>query len=291
MNLGNLNRVDKEDLLGAVRGVEERGGVLFTVCGSDERPLGRGFGLYYVFSFVQGGGFETVATELRDNDPVFPSVTTVCEAAHWDEREIKDLLGLVPLGHPDPRPLVLPDDWPEGLFPLRRDFPADRRPPAAPLREYPFTPVGGEGVFQVPVGPVHAGIIESGHFRFHVVGERIISLEARLFYNHRGVEKLAEGRSVEEAMPLVERICGSCSVSHAVAYAQGVESLAGLEVPPRAASLRTVFLELERLYNHINDVGAICAGTGLSFGAMGGARLKEKVLPRPGSLTSQILPP
>ena len=276
--MNDLIRVDKADLPGAVHLVEERGGVLLTVCGADERSRGRGFGLYYVFSFGKDGGFATLATTVDEDDPTFPSVTPFCEAAHWDEREIADLLGVVPLGHPDPRPLVLPDDWPEGLFPLRKDFPAGERPPLAAAREYPFTPVGGEGVFQVPVGPVHAGIIESGHFRFHAVGERIISLEARLFYNHRGVEKLAEGRRVEEAMPLVERICGSCSCSHAVAYAQGLENLGSLQVPPRAAALRTIYLELERLYNHFNDIGAICAGTGFSFGSNHGARLKEEVL-------------
>ncbi len=274
----NLIRVAKAEMLGVVRGIKERGGVLFTVCGSDERLWDHGFGLYYVFSLGKGGGFQTVATMVDAADAVFPSVTSVFEAAHWDEREIQDLLGLVPLGHLDPRPLVRPDDWPEGLFPLRKDFPAGERPPLVTSREYPFTPVGGEGVFQVPVGPVHAGIIESGHFRFHAVGERIISLEARLFYNHRGVEKLAEGREVEEAMFLVERICGSCSCSHAVAYAQALEELGSLQVPPRAAALRSTYLELERLYNHLNDVGAICAGTGFSFGAVHGSRLKEEVL-------------
>ena len=164
---------------------------------------------------------------------VYPSVTPLVAAAHWDEREARDLLGIVPIGHPDPRRLILHERWPRGYHPLRKDVEAGVRPPAGERRFVPFE-VHGEGVYQLPVGPIHAGIIEPGHFQFSAIGERILHLDARLFFVHRGVEKLAEGRSFMAAAPLVERVCGVCTVTHALAYAQAVESLTSTAVPPRA---------------------------------------------------------
>ncbi|HWI55388.1 MAG TPA: nickel-dependent hydrogenase large subunit, partial [Desulfobacteria bacterium] len=113
------------------------------------------------------------------------------------------------------------------------------------------------------------------HFRFSVRGEYIINLEAQLFYTHRGIEKLAEGMDVFQAIPLVERICGVCSYSHSTSYCQAVEAIAGTEIPDRAKYIRTIVLELERLYNHLGDVGNICAGTGFTFAISQGTRLKE----------------
>ncbi|MHB9094099.1 MAG: hydrogenase large subunit, partial [Eubacteriales bacterium] len=126
--------------------------------------------------------------------------------------------------------------------------------------------------------PIHAGIIEPGHFRFSAVGENIINLEARLFYTHRGMEKLSEGKTPDDGLLIAERICGACSLSHSTAFCQAVEKLAWTKVPERANFIRTIGLEMERLYNHIGDIGNICAGVGFAFGTMHGARLKEKIM-------------
>jgi len=173
--------------------------------------------------------------------------------------------------------LVLHDDWPHGLHPLRKDF--DGRRPVArhPHPHEPLTGVRGEGVMEVPVGPIHAGIIEPGHFRFGGVGELVFQLEARLFYTHRGIEKAAEGASVERVLFLAERICGACSLSHAVAYSQAIEELAECRPSPRARLIRSVLLELERLYNHIGDVANLCAGAALQLGVYQGGVLKERL--------------
>ena len=224
-----------------------------------------------------GGLFITVTCVLPATEPHFPSATRVVPAAHWYEREAHDMFGVVPVGHPDPRRLVLHDDWPHGYHPLRKDVDGHVAPPREATRPFPFHSVAGEGITEVPVGPIHAGIIEPGHFRFSVIGEHIVHLEARLYYVHRGIEKLCEGLAVEAALEIVERICGVCTLSHAVAYCQAAETIAGTEVPPRAIALRTALLELERLYNHIGDVGNICAGVGLAAGTMAGARLKDQL--------------
>jgi Ni,Fe-hydrogenase III large subunit len=134
---------------------------------------------------------------------------------------------------------------------------------------------------EVPVGPIHAGIIEPGHFRFSTIGERILHLDARLFFTHRGLEKSAEGLPAGRALVVAEHLCGVCSAANAVAYCQAVEALAGPAagaLPPRAAGVRAVALELERLYNHVGDIGNVCAGVGFAAGAMHGARLREALL-------------
>lgn len=256
---------------------EGHGAWLATMTGTDERARDGCFRLYYVFSFPGADLFLTLIVAVPKDDPIFPSVTPYLPAANWYEREVQDMLGLTAVGHPDPRRLVLHEDWPSGLHPLRKDFPAGYRPPRA-AGEFPFQRVEGEGVMEIPVGPIHAGIIEPGHFRFSAVGETIVNLEARLFYSHRGMEKQAEGLTPERALLLAERLCGQCSASHAAAFAQAVERLGGAEPPPRAQYIRTIALELERLANHLGDIGNICAGTGFAFGAMLGARLREEVM-------------
>jgi Ni,Fe-hydrogenase III large subunit/Ni,Fe-hydrogenase III component G len=259
--------------------VASLGAPLVTMVATDD---GDAVTLRYVFSLPatagerRDGSFVTIVCAVPISDLEYPSVTPLLPAAHWYEREARDLFGVVPVGHPDPRRLVLHDDWPRGYHPLRKNVDGHRAPPHGDERPYPFRPVHGHGISEVPVGPIHAGIIEPGHFRFSVIGERVIHLEARLFYVHRGIEKLCEGLPVERALEIVERICGVCTLSHATAYCQAVEAIAGTPPPPRAVALRTALLELERLYNHIGDVGNICAGVGLAVGTMAGARLKDQ---------------
>jgi len=249
---------------------------LVVMTGTDERERGRGYGLYYTFA-LPAGELVTVEAQVDPAQPVFPSVTRVVPAAHWYEREVKDMFGVEPSGHPDPRRLVLHDDWPRGLHPLRKDF--DGRQPVA-RQAHPheaITGVRGEGIMEVPVGPIHAGIIEPGHFRFGGTGELVLQLEARLFYAHRGIEKAAEGQSLERILFLAERICGVCSLSNAVAYSQAVESLAEVMPSRRALVIRSVLLELERLYNHVGDIANLCAGASLQLGAYQGGVLRERL--------------
>ena len=215
--------------------------------------------------------------DLTLDDPSYPSVTRLVPAAHWDEREVKDLFGIVPVGHPDPRRLVLHERYPSGYHPLRKDVAAGVAPPIGDRHFVPFQ-AHGEGVYQLPVGPIHAGIIEPGHFRFSAIGERVLHLDARLFYTHRGLEKLMEGRTFEAALPVVERACGVCTVTHALAYAQAVEALTGTLVPGRATWGRVIVAELERLYNHVGDLGNICAGVGFQSGVARLGALKERLL-------------
>jgi Ni,Fe-hydrogenase III large subunit len=171
----------------------------------------------------------------------FPSVTPYRPSARRLERTIRDLYGLAPEGLDDPRP------W------LRHGA------------DYAFLPVEGEGIHQVPVGPVHAGIIEPGHFRFHVQGETVVRLEQRLGYVHRGVERQMEGKTPAEAAPLAARISGDSTVAHSLAFARAVEAALGLEPPPRAVWLRALMAELERLANHLGDIGAICNDAAFAF--------------------------
>ena len=182
------------------------------------------------------------------------SIVDLVEAADWDEREAHDLHGLEFAGHLPMRALAAhPDDPAQWM-----------------------TPVTGDGVHQVAVGPIHAGVIESGHFRFHVVGERILAMDPRLFYKHRGLERAAEGLQAEDALAYAERACAACSVTNTVAYAHAVESAGGLQPDRELRVARTVLLELERLYNHLHDIGAICAGVGFAPGSMAFAALKDR---------------
>jgi Ni,Fe-hydrogenase III large subunit len=158
---------------------------------------------------------------------------------------------------------------------MRKRFDAAQRPPTEPAVEFPHLLVEGEGVLEVPVGPIHAGIIEPGHFRFSTVGERILHLEPRLFYTHRGLEKRVEGLNVLDAFYVAERICGVCSVSHGLGFCEAAEQIARVEVPIRARAIRTLALELERLYNHVGDLGNIPAGAGYHYGTSAGLRMKE----------------
>ena len=142
-------------------------------------------------------------------------------------------------------------------------------------REYEMMTSSGEGLFEVPVGPIHAGIIEPGHFRFSQAGEAMLQLDAKLFFTHRGLEKALEGKTPSEAMTIIERICGACSVANTLSFCQAVEKLSEAKVPYRAWLIRTLALEMERLYNHVGDTGNICAGVGFSPVISMGARMKE----------------
>ena len=215
---------------------------------------------------IPNGPIVRLRVELPAGDPTYPSITPLVPAAQWDEREAHDLHGVVPVGHPDPRPLVIH----EPAAPV-----ATLATPATPFKSFV---AHGEGVYQLPVGPIHAGIIEPGHFRFSAVGESVLYLDARLFYTHRGLERLVEGKTLAEALPIVERACGVCTVTHATVYSRAVERLTGTVPPPRAQKARVLLAEMERLYNHVGDLGNICAGAGFNFGVSRLGWQKERLL-------------
>ncbi len=261
--------------------IESHSMALATIVATDETATPDGdLKVRYVFEPTAPGGpdrFLTLLVSVDAGRPEVPSLTTTVPAANWHEREMQDLFGINPVGHPDPRPLVVHDGWPQGVFPLRKAFDGSRRVPVEPAEEFPHLIAEGEGVFEVPVGPIHAGIIEPGHFRFTSVGETVLHLDARLFYTHRGLEKRMEGLSPLDAFYVAERICGVCSVAHGLGYCEALEQIAGADVPPRARLIRSIALELERLYNHVGDVGNICAGAAFHYGTATGMRLKERL--------------
>jgi Ni,Fe-hydrogenase III large subunit len=224
--------------------------------------LASGWSFAGLYSVAAGGPVRTVLVgddgELRIETaaPVDGSVASIVDLAPagWDEREAHDLYGIRFEGHEPLRSLVEHD-----------------------LDVSSWTlPVEGRDPYQVAVGPIHAGVIESGHFRFHLVGEKILHLDARLFYKHRGLERAAEGATLAEGLRYVSRACAACSVTNGVAYAQAVEESLGRRATAGLARVRTVLLELERVWSHLNDISAICAGTGLAAGAQRFAGLTER---------------
>jgi Ni,Fe-hydrogenase III large subunit/Ni,Fe-hydrogenase III component G len=244
---------------------------------TDTRAASSDFTLTYVFAPPGGRPAAVILVSVPEGAPRFPSLATRSFAASRFEREIQDLFGLVAFGHPDPRRLALHQFWPEGYHPLRCDVTA-RRDFADTGQPFPFRRVEGEGLFEITVGPVHAGIIEPGHFRFSVEGETIVNLETRLGFVHKGIEKLFETLPFHRAPELAERVSGDESAAHALAFCQALEALARCAVPPRATWLRVILLELERLYNHVGDVGMIVNDTGFAFGHAHCFRLREELL-------------
>jgi Ni,Fe-hydrogenase III large subunit/Ni,Fe-hydrogenase III component G len=253
------------------------GAELILMAGADGRRERGTFEVHYLFARPAPENWFVQATAALPGDqPEVPSLATIHYPASRFEREISDLFGIRAVGHPDPRPLVRHAFWPADYHPLRKD--AGPREFQDDGQAFPFQQVGGEGVYEIPVGPVHAGIIEPGHFRFSVVGETIIDMKSRLYFTHKGTEKLFEGRAPGDGVPLAERISGDTSVGHALAYCQALETLAGVAVPPRAQYLRVVLLELERLYNHVGDFGMIVNDTGFAAAHSHCFRIRERLL-------------
>jgi Ni,Fe-hydrogenase III large subunit/Ni,Fe-hydrogenase III component G len=251
------------------------GGRLMSLFASDERATADCFLLHHVWSLPAMRTFLRVSAAVDGAEPSYPSIAAKYPAANWFEREVMDFFGLTPDGHPNPARVALHDDWPEGVWALRRDVPDDRAVARVSGDFHPFRPVTGEGVFQVPVGPVHAGIIEPGHFRFGVAGEPVLYLQLRLFYVHKGIEKRFERLPWRHGLFLAESISGDTAVGHALAYAHAIERLADVTVPPRARALRVVLLELERMYNHTADIGALATDVAFTVPASRAQALRE----------------
>ncbi len=247
---------------------------LALVAGHDD-----GHQLRVVYLFTAPGPDRRIEAHVAvpTDDPTIPSLAALSFPASRFEREVQDLFGIRPVNHPQPARLVLHQHWPAGWHPMRRD--AGPPPPFEPeTRPFPFTQVEGPGVYEIPVGPVHAGLIEPGHFRFSAVGETILTMKARLWYVHKGLEKLFQGRTPMEGLSLAERISGDTAVGHAWAYSEAVEDALALSIPNDAHLLRAVLLELERLHNHVADVGALCNDVGFGIVHAHTQRIRERLL-------------
>ena len=266
--------VSSGQLITACRLAWEQGGQLVALWASDERDRERGFCLRVLLK--DSDGLTLLEHTLPDEGARYPDLSEIFPAASRMQRAAFDLVG-VQCDADDQRPWAWQAAWPIDQFPLRRDFVAS--PKWEPGEEdYPFVRVAGDGVHEIAVGPVHAGIIEPGHFRFQVVGEKVLRLEERLGYAHKGIEKRFEALPLAEGYRLAGRVSGDSTVAYAWAYAQAVEAIAAVAAPPRAVWLRALCLERERVANHLGDLGYLGNDGGFAFGLAQFSRLKEDLL-------------
>jgi len=241
-------------------------------------------GLYAYMSFAHPEHRHAlIRTLLSKEEPAIASISRHYIAACRMERNMQDLLGISVTNIPDPRRWLKHEHWPEAARPLLRSFARDTRMEQAE-GDYAFVQSGSEGVYEIPVGPVHAGIIEPGHFRFLAVGEQILNMEQRFGYVHKGIEKRMKGRTAAEGVRLAARVSGDSTVAHAWAFAQACEYAADIKAPTRASYLRGVLCERERMANHIGDIGAICNDAAFGFMMAQMHRLREDMARLHGEL-------
>ncbi len=221
-------------------------------------------------AILEAGDIAVLSLDCPDGR--FPSVGAIHAPAIRLERAIADLHGLEPVGSPDQRPWLDHGRW-NLRHPLGSRMETTEEPPP-----YPFLASEGDGLHQIPVGPVHAGIIEPGHFRFTANGETVVRLEERLGYTHKGIAGLIAGADFAQAARLAGRASGDSTVAYGYAFARAVEAATGVEAPPRARHLRALMAELERLANHFGDIGAICNDAAFALMHAHCAVLRERVL-------------
>lgn len=251
-------------------------GFFLTMCGTDAGPTQDYFLLDYVLGWYEKSLLLIIRSKIPKADSKYPSIVPFISCADWYEREAKESLGIIPIGHPDPKKLLLSDDWPEGEFPLRKDYDYKARP--SHLRESGFQfdyPANDLNI--IPYGPYHFAIHEPIYFRFFVNGEKIESAQIRAGFNYRGLEKVAENRLTYETIPfMAERICGICGSTHSECYAQALEKSANIGIPERAKSIRIIVLEIERIHSHLLWFGFASHMIGFDSGLMQFFRVREK---------------
>jgi Ni,Fe-hydrogenase III large subunit/Ni,Fe-hydrogenase III component G len=219
--------------------------------------LGENIGVYYHIRTSKG--YLTIKTEVTRGNPTTQTITDLIPGAAFIELESSDLLGIKFEGNSLTGHFLLPENWPEGIYPLRKDVnTSEIKLVPLPLKEE----TEEDNVFKVIIGPQHPALIEPEKLTVTVVGEIVKNVEPRLGYVHRGIEKAAESRSYNQDIYLVERICGICNASHAVIFSEAVEKILKLEIPPRAKYLRTIALELNRLHSHLLTLGHACIEMG-----------------------------
>jgi Ni,Fe-hydrogenase III large subunit/Ni,Fe-hydrogenase III component G len=296
--LGNhiwRGRMEAGQLLALAREVKEAGGQLIALWGSDDRHLAPdapqvhpaalaprerdgergGFGIHA--ALLTSAGLAWVSSALPAEAPAYPDLAHIFPQADRMQRAAFDLLGIRARDAVDQRKWLRHKAWSEEEFPLRKDFAdlaADRKP-LPDVDGYPFIRVEGEGVHEIPVGPIHAGTIEPGHFRFSIIGERVLRLEQRLGYTHKGTEKRFEGMDLASGARFAGRVSGDSHSAYAWAYCMAVETATASTAPERAVCLRALFLEIERIANHLGDLGYLGNDVALAFGFMQFWRLKE----------------
>ncbi|HXF15353.1 MAG TPA: NADH-quinone oxidoreductase subunit C [Burkholderiales bacterium] len=205
----------------------------------------------------------------------YPDLTPLFPCANRMQRAVADLLGIAAQDASDQRSWLNHGAWSPAHFPLRQKSSGDAIASDRQPGDYPFVRVEGDGVHEIPVGPVHAGIIEPGHFRFSIVGEKVLRLEQRLGYTHKGIDKRFEQLAPMEAHRLAGRVSGDSTVAFAWAYCMALESAAGCKISARGAWLRALMLERERVANHLGDLGALGNDASFSFGLAQFSRLRE----------------
>ena len=250
------------------------GARLVSLWGSDRRDADGG-ALVVSAAYALREGLAWLDLPLGEAAPRYPDLARHFPAALRMQRAAADLLGIEADAAPDRRPWLDHGAWPDGLLPLRRDAAADPSAQRGQARDYAFVRVEGDGVHEIPVGPVHAGIIEPGHFRFSIVGEKVLRLEQRLGYTHKGIERRFTEFAPLDAHRLAGRVSGDSTVAFAWAYCMALESAAGVAVPERAAWLRALMLERERVANHLGDLGALGNDAAFAFGLAQFSRLRE----------------
>ena len=262
------------DLPDICQSVKDQGGRLAALWGTDEQDRGLGYALH--LALAKPEGMLWLRAALPAGDPHYPDLSTIFYPAARMQRAVRDLLG-IDAEAADRRPWLRHAAWPETVHPLKREVAASTVFETCG-DDYAFVSVSGDGVHEIPVGPVHAGTIEPGHFRFSIVGEKVLRLEERLGYTHKGVDKRFQGMAFAEGAKLAGRISGDSTVAYAWAYCMALESIAAAAPPERALMLRALLLERERIANHLGDLGYLGNDGGLGFGLAQFMRLKEDML-------------
>ncbi|MCX8209179.1 MAG: NADH-quinone oxidoreductase subunit C [Sulfolobales archaeon] len=265
-------RVPREAVRAVAKLLYDSGAYLKTCAGVDERGTSGFYSIYYIFGLDSHGVDAVLKVLVPEHDPLIPSILPEVPAADWCELEIRDLLGIELSGRLTKR-LVLPEDWPDGVYPLRKEFRYDEKPPRVVREELPEE-VG------IPVGPYHPALHEPEYFELYVEGEKVVDVVYRGFHVHRGIEKLAESpRFTYKQIPfLAERICGICGFVHSTCYVMAVEKAAGIGVPERAEFIRSIVLEVERLHSHLLWLGVAAHLLGYDAGFMHTWRIRERVM-------------
>lgn len=273
-------RVTADEWAAFARAAQAADRRLVALWGCDERDRGtRQFAVHAAYDLAEGLVCLTLPVDA--DRPQYPGLAELFPAAGRLQRSLRDLLGVAAQGgddnndndDTDPRPWLRHANWPESYHPLRHDAAESRF--ETNNEDYAFVRVGGDGVHEIAVGPIHAGIIEPGHFRFSVMGENVLRLEERFGYKHKGIERRFAGLGLADGARLAGRVSGDSTVAYAWAYSQAAEAIAGVSAPERAGWLRALWLERERVANHLGDLGYLGNDVALSFGLAQFMRLKE----------------